>query len=227
MVSRGTLIGACACVAGVVWSAGPARAQDSAAVCEAVGQMEAGEWSEYQLLGEPAAEVNSVRFAFLEEGPLEAGSGNWYEFKAQTTQGPVIVQLLVPGFPFEMSEINEVVMKTAGQPAMRIPSEMLGVLQQQMGGNPMEKFARKCAKGVMLGQESVTVPAGDFQAWHMKSADESGEAWLSRDVPFGIVKGVTGDGAVMVLSAYGEGATSSITEEPQDMPMMMPGMPQN
>ena len=50
--------------------------------------------------------------------------------------------------------------------------------------------------------------------------DDGSEAWISPDVPFGIVQGTVPEGGLLVLKAFGTDAESSIPEEPQ----MMPGM---
>jgi len=80
--------------------------------------------------------------------------------------------------------------------------------------------ARRCASAQVVGWESVTVPAGAIRALHLKNVD-GGEAWVARDVPFGIVKARPKDGGEMVLTGRGRDAKSSITEKPQEMPGMM------
>jgi hypothetical protein len=66
----------------------------------------------------------------------------------------------------------------------------------------------------------VTVPAGSIKALHMKDS-EGGEAWMSRDVPFGVVKAHLKEGEDLVLTGRGMDAKSSITEKPVEMPGMM------
>ncbi len=202
----------------IVVAVAPLAAQDQAAACAAIVDTEVGYWAEFDLSGTPGEEVSSLRFAIIER-PAEADK-TWYEFSAVTNQGPVIVQLDVPGWPFETTDVTGVIVKMAGQPAMRLPTQMLSMMQQQMGENPMAEFAEKCSTSALIGTESVEVPAGTFSTVHLKSDDDGSEAWISPDVPFGIVKGNVPDGGVLVLKGFGRDAESSIPEEPQ----MMPGM---
>ena len=77
----------------------------------------------------------------------------------------------------------------------------------------------------MLGSESVQVPAGTFETHHLRPVDEElgpGEVWVSTEVPFGLVKGEGPDGSLILIES-GSGATSTITENPQDIPGI-PGM---
>ena len=46
---------------------------------------------------------------------------------------------------------------------MRMPQEMIAMMQQQMGDNPMKDFADRCATSEPLGKETIEVPAGTFQ----------------------------------------------------------------
>lgn len=196
----------------------PLAAQDQAAACAAVVHSEIGYWAEFDLSGVPGDDVSSLRFAIVERAD-EAGK-TWYEFSAVTNQGPVVVQLDVPGWPFETNDVSGVIVKMSGQPAMRLPQEMISMMQQQMGGNPMADFAEKCEDSEVIGNEDVEVPAGTFSTVRLKSDDDGSEAWISPDVPFGIVKGSVPDGGVLELKGYGTDAESSIPEAPQ----MMPGM---
>ena len=60
---------------------------------------------------------------------------------------------------------------------------------------------------------------GTFETEHYRVTEpEPAEAWLSRDVPFGIVKMTGPDGVSMALTGHGTDAQSSITETPQKMP---------
>ena len=90
-----------------------------AAACAAVMDTEVGYWAEFDLSGAPNDEVSSLRFAIVER-PGEADK-TWYEFSAVTNQGPVIVQLDVPGWPFETTDVTGVIVKMDGS---RIETEV-------------------------------------------------------------------------------------------------------
>lgn len=193
-------------------------AQDQATACAAVTASEVGYWAEFDVQGSPAEEVSSLRFALIERAGET--NPNWYEFHAQTSQGPVTVQMDVPSWPFEATDVKGIILKAPGQPAMRMPEEMIAMMQAQMGDNPMVDIAARCEGAEGLGSESVEVPAGSFETFHIRDAEEQADIWISPDVPFGVVKVSSPDGGTMSLTGYGTDATSGITEEPQAMPGM-------
>ena len=86
-------------------------------------------------------------------------------------------------------------------------------------GNAAFNWAQQCGSLTVVGQESVTVPAGTFKTTHLRSANDSTDVWVSRDVPFGMVKSQSA-GVTAELSGMGKDAKKSITETPQDMPGM-------
>ena len=67
-----------------------------------------------------------------------------------------------------------------------------------------------------MGEESVTVPAGTFKTYHFHNSKYNSDSWISPSVPFAMVR-ATGKNHDIALTATGAGATSSITETPQDM----------
>jgi hypothetical protein len=201
-------------LAGFVVLASGLQAQDRAALCSAVGNATAGDWASYDFTDAASGTNGSLRLAVVNRD----ASDSWYEMKASTPEGEVLIQMLVPAFPFTPDQVTEVIFKAPGQPAMRLPSQMLGMMKDQMAGNPMFDFAENCAAAEDLGKETVKVPAGSFEAFHIRNPADQGEAWISLDVPFGMIKAV-GE-ATVILTGYGDGAVSSITEEPQTMPGM-------
>jgi hypothetical protein len=195
-----------------------AAAQDQAAACAAVLESEVGYWAAFNLEGEAAADVSSLRFALIErEGE---SNPNWYEFHAETNQGPVTIQMDVPSWPFEPADVAGMILKAPGQPAMRMPKEMIAMMQAQMGDNPMVDVAERCAEAEGIGSETIEVPAGSFSTFHIRDDTEQADVWISPDVPFGVVKISMPDGGMMQLTGFGTDATSGITEEPQTMPGM-------
>ncbi|MDH3297860.1 MAG: DUF3108 domain-containing protein [Gemmatimonadota bacterium] len=196
-------------------------AQDMAAVCESLSDVEVGAWAKYEV--DADGQQGTMRFALIPEGAAD-DEGQWFELSMDMSGQKMVMQLLVPSWPFGTDDIQGVVVKAGGQPAMRIPDTMLGMMQGQMD-LPMSDMTENCAGSELLGKEAVTVPAGTFQAYHIRPADQGmgeGEIWVSEDAPFGLVK-AEGDGGSMSLVEAGGGAVSTITETPQDMPGM-PGM---
>ncbi|MEM7358307.1 MAG: hypothetical protein AAF431_04385 [Pseudomonadota bacterium] len=131
----------------------------------------------------------------------------------------------------------EIIMQSGDQDPMRITGAggFMGGMMQAMDLEVNYNFTE-------LGNESVTVPAGDFDARKVQGSgtteakvifkkikvDSDSTAWLSKKVPFGIVKSegtTTTNKKTSTQSSelleYGmSGATSLITKEPKDMPTM-------
>ncbi len=199
-------LGAAALLASVVAPVVPLAAQNATALCKSIGRVSVGQWSSYAMTS-GKADGAKVRRAIV--GQERRGDSTLYWLEISGNGGPSgkggILQLLVPGFGVDATAIRGMIVKTEGQPAMKMPDQMVSMMGQNMGQN-----------------NDVTVPAGSVRALHLKSVD-GGEAWVARDVPFGIVKAHPKDGGEMVLTGHGMDAKSSITEKPQEMPgMMMP-----
>ena len=203
-------------------AASPLHAQEAAELCKAIGNVTLGQWASYTMSG-GQADGAKIRLAIV--GQERRGDSTLYWFEINGSGGPRgqggIVQLLVPGFGGDAATIHGMIVKPEGQPAMKLPEQMVGMMGQRMGqNNAAVDAARRCASAQVVGWESVTVPAGAIRALHLKNVD-GGEAWVARDVPFGIVKARPKDGGEMVLTGRGRDAKSSITEKPQEMPGMM------
>jgi hypothetical protein len=126
--------------------------------------------------------------------------------------------MLIPGGPSEFGQIEEVIMQSGGRKPMKMTGMMMKMVRGQL---QKSSFLNNMCEGVTLvGEESVTVPAGTFKTYHFHNSKYNSDAWLSPSVPFSMVK-ATGKNHDIALTATGTGATSSITETPQDM--MGPG----
>jgi len=197
-------------------------AQDPAELCKAIGTVTVGQWASYSVTG-ASGHRGKARFAIVGSERRRDTTLYWFEISGNGTgtRGEGVMQVLVPGLGVEASGIHGMVVKTAGQPAMKMPDQMLGMMNQRMAeNNPALAITRRCASARAVGWETVTVPAGSVKALHMKDL-EGGEAWMSRDIPFGIVKAHSKDGEELVLTGRGMDAKSSITEKPMEMPGIM------
>jgi len=130
----------------------------------------------------------------------------------------------------------EVIMQTGDDQPMRIKGagSTMGAMAQAVGLQVEYSFDRD-------GSESVTVPAGTFDCDRYRgqghstvkimiktvTVDSRSTQWLSKKVPFGVVKAVSDDSVngkpqhtETTLTAFGtSGATSVIAGEPQDLEM--------
>ena len=205
-------------VLGLAVGAAPVRAQEGS--CGAQWKTPpVGSWSEWQTATSTTriALVGTEKVADTTLYDIELSSGN---------QGTM--QLLVPGYPWNVDQVHQMIMQRPGQPPMKMSGQMLAMMKSQMpakqGG--MADLARRCAAMTVVGVETITVPAGTFKTTHLK--DKGGEeVWASGDVPFAVVKH-TGPSGATVLAATGKDAKSAITGTPVEMqPGMMGPPPKN
>jgi len=176
---------------------------------------EVGRWAEYQALYNKK-DPYTIRYAVV-GGEKRGGKDlKWLELrmKGEKKEGNIVYQMLVPGSVAELGQVEEIVMKPGDKPAMKMDGMMLKMIRGQM---EKQSFLDDACKDVTLvGPESVTVPAGKFQTRHFRSDQYTSDSWLTSDIPFAMVKSV-GKNYELALTAYGDGAKSSITEEPQSM----------
>lgn len=141
----------------------------------------------------------------------------WFEMAVrENTKGvSMVAKLLVPSFA-RLSEVKEMVVQPAGEPAIRPPAQMMPMFRRNIP-DPLAEMQKKCDAGVEdLGTEKVTVPAGTFSARHFRAAGGE-EMWIDMTLAFPVVK-MTSDQGDMVLAGHGTDATSAITGPIQDMP---------
>jgi hypothetical protein len=171
-----------------------------------------GGYSEYK------SDRGTMRLALV--GSETRGTTTYIRMEMGMTsqEGPMVMQMLVPGYPYEMSGIAEMVMQRGHEPAMRMPQQMLSMMAGRM---PKDMLSEACRNSHMtrVGEESITVPAGTFHTIHFHDADKNSDVWISTEVPFGLVQTKGTNGGDIVLTARGTDAKSSITGPIQDMPM--------
>ncbi|MFQ5889295.1 MAG: hypothetical protein ACE5JR_04495 [Gemmatimonadota bacterium] len=195
----------------------PAAAQPTTDLCDPFRQSQVGQWVLYRMSG-GSTDAESVRIAVVGEEEKNGETLQWIEMKMTGGSTPLITQVLVPRIGFSPEQIQGMVMKVGDQPAMKAPESMLGFMRDMASQGKIMDFAAECEASEVVGTEDVTVPAGTYRATHLRSPN--GEAWVTKEVPFGFVKGRSDDGTGMALAGHGTDATSSITETPQEMPGM-------
>lgn len=115
----------------------------------------------------------------------------------------VIVQMLVPNYPFEHQDLKGYIEKIPGAPARQVPQDLLDQIgaQAETGGS----WQKKCASAEELGVEQVTVPAGTFSARHYRaSGEKTDEVWIA-DVSFRLVNLLQAHGKIELVN-YGTDA---------------------
>lgn len=177
-----------------------------------------GRWAEYKALYNKK-DPYTVRYAVIGDEKRGGQDLQWVELRmtGENKDRNVVYQMLVPGSLMEMGKVQEIVFKSGDQPAMKMNGMMMKMIRGQL--EKQNFYSEVCKDVSLVGKEQVTVPAGRFQAQHYKSAKYKSDSWLSPGVPFSLVKSV-GENHQMELTAQGDGAKSSITEQPQEMPGM-------
>jgi hypothetical protein len=177
---------------------------------------EPGRWAEYRMSNKDKPPM-TMRYSVVGTDQRDGAELKWIELKMEGKEPDKnsVYQMLVPGGgPRELSQVQELIFKSGSKPAMKMNGMMMKMMRAQLEKN---SFLSNICEGVSLvGEESVTVPAGTFKATHFHNAKYDNDSWVSAAVPFAMVKS-TGKQGDIQLAATGDGAKSSITETPQEM----------
>ncbi len=173
-----------------------------------------GGWAEYQFTGKDLP--SKMKIAIVDK----EGDAFWYESQMESEKhGKTTSKMLVSGDPTDMKNVKRMIIKEGEKPATEMPVEMLSMGGGRKGQAPKGKF-------VEMGTETVAVPAGSFKTQHMQYQDGKivMDMWVNKDIPpYGLVKTTMKEGD-MVLTAYGTGAKTTITETPKKFEMpKLPG----
>jgi hypothetical protein len=177
-----------------------------------------GRWAEYKALYN-GKDPYTVRYAVIGSEKRGGADLKWVELRmvGADKDKSFTYQVLVPGSPSEMADVQEIIMKAGDKPAMKMNGMMIKMIRGQL--DKQNFLADVCKEVSLVGKEKVTVPAGRFQATHFHSAKYGSDSWVTPSVPFALVKSV-GKNYQMELAVHGDGAKSSISEQPQEMPGM-------
>jgi hypothetical protein len=193
------------------------RAQEA---CQEVMRVPAvGKWVEYQALYDQKDNY-LLRYAVVGEEKREGTDYRWLEMKMTNEADPkknLVYQMLIPGSLASIGDVQEVIMKPGDQPAMKMNGMMLGMIRGQLQKKSV--FGDLCDEVALVGKEKVTVPAGTFNSKHYHSAKYENDSWVDPALSFGMVKS-TGKHHDIQRIRDGDGAKSSITETPEEMPGM-------
>jgi hypothetical protein len=181
-----------------------------------------GTWASYNWTGGQSS-GSTMRMAVVGKESHEGTDYFWYEVTIadpKRPKGNMILQMLVPGLGTKAGSVRSVVMKSGDQPAMRMPPQMIQMINSSPGMNMAAELARECQAMEVVGWELVTVPGGEFRALHLRHPRTAtvSEVWVQPDLQFAMVRGILKDGGVMELAGLGTDAKSSITETPLEMP---------
>lgn len=205
-------------VAGILWLsllAGPPAAGQGQECLAGVKMPAVGQWAEYQ--GVMHQKPHKARYAVVGAEDRDGKRMKWLELRitGEKEDQAMVYQVLTAGTPAEMDQVEEVVYKPGQKPATRLNAVMVKMMRAQLGKNSV--LGNLCEGVSLVGKESVTVPAGTFKVLRYHNAKYDSDTWADPDHPFFMIKSV-GKDFELSLASSGDGAQSSITETPQEMP---------
>lgn len=175
-----------------------------------------GQWAEYQGVMNKK-DPYTLRYAVV--GAEERGGKGmkWLELRmvGEEESKNMVYQVLTPGTPAEMDQAQEIIFKPGDKRAMKMNAMMMKMLRGQLNKNSV--LGNMCEGVSLAGEESVTVPAGTFKALRYHNSKYESDTWVVPNQPFFMVKS-KGKDFELSLTSTGDGAKSSITEPPQEMP---------
>jgi hypothetical protein len=184
-----------------------ASGQTLGAICESVARLGPGQWVEYNVTGMGMGDaLTSMWVGNVGSEQRNGVEHTVYESRLIGAQ-QMVSQMVMTGesSPWDMTNLVEMTVQMAGQPPMTMSGGMLDMVRQN---DQTPNIAEECHSAEVVGNESVTVPAGTISTLHLRHED--GEVWASPDIPMALVKFVSKEGHAMELKAHGNGATSSI-----------------
>jgi hypothetical protein len=176
-----------------------------------------GGWGEYVVLAPGGQAPSTVRYAILARE--ERAGQRLLRFETRVRVGGqgngMVTQVLVPGYPYVSSAIQEVVVQRGREPAVRWGPALLARARSSPRSPLTRLIVDGCTGATLVGDEEITVPAGAFRTRHFRNAAAGSDIWISNEVPFGLVKVTGADGASLELLGRGRDARSSVTGEPR------------
>lgn len=176
-----------AAVVGLVLAPSAAQAHDACA--ESFSWPAVGRWAEFEGTDNTNNPITS-RYAVLAIEHRGGTEFKWIELKVhdEKKHQAIIYQMLVPGTPLDVDRVEEIVMKMAEQPAMKISGVMMGMIRGQLSNNSAFKTAGTEAR--LVGEEKITVPAGTFSTRRFHTGTNDSDTWVDRKRQFSMVKSV-------------------------------------
>ncbi len=174
-----------------------------------------GGWSEY-LVRVPGSSDLGVRLAVTGSDTRREQKLVWFETRVNGGAGTMVSRLLVPGYPYATSQVEDAVLKGMNGQVVQLGPNLLLRARDQELPRLHKSIAEGCRAAQLVGDERVTVRAGTFRTKHYRSAQTGADFWVSSETPFGLVKMTnTMDNSTMELVDRGTDARSSITETPR------------
>jgi hypothetical protein len=151
----------------------------------------------------------TMEMAIVGKETVDGKNAYWWEMTMPDPRagGDLVFKMLLI-MDGDNAHASKTIMQFPGKPPMEMPS---GMGRGDHSRVPMD--ARMDAED--LGSESITVPAGIFNAQHYRAKDGSGDTWIAKNAgPYGLVKH-QGKDTTMVLTKVYSDYKDKITGTPQ------------
>ena len=142
----------------------------------------------------------------------------WMEISGtDSVRGKSVVQVLIPGYPYQPDGIEAMVIQVGSQPPVKMPDDMIIRMRSQLQNNETSGLISDCGRWTVMETEAIPVGAGTVEATHLQDPESGSDVWVAKQVPFGVVKANTKASGALTLVGYGSDAKSSLTGPPIDM----------
>jgi hypothetical protein len=188
-------------------------------------QVKPGAWAIYRIHTAETPETLStlqMKMSCVGAEKVDNQEGLWLEMESTVVREDndsmrMIAKMLVIQEPSQEPWIRKVILQFGDQPPVAINPPLDSLTEES-----------KPPIAAVIGDETVTVPAGTFLCKHLRETTDQNDTldiFVSQDVAlFGIVKAQASDGEVELIGHGATGATSQIKGEPAtefDMQRMM------
>lgn len=170
-----------------------------------------GDWTRWHFIddGDGSAEFERAFLGRTAEG------GEWWRVRYTTTDGKEKSEMVLEGLFSE--DKTQLVRLRALMPDSKEPTEM-PIQEGTFGYVRPIPLTAESIEGATVGVERISVPAGGFEARHVRYGSLSGgnlDWWLVKQVPGGMVKYTVRDtgentASAVELTGHGKGAKSEL-----------------
>jgi hypothetical protein len=185
-----------------------------------------GAGSVYEMVNEKDGKKSTMEISVVSKDTVDGKEGHWLEMQMTDSNGQLIIMQEFMVKDGAQVNVTKFIFQVPGRGPMMMSAQNMGMMGGRRGGMtppPTNSAADVRSSGKVVGNESITTPAGTFDCSHWQSADGTENAWISPKIaPWALVK-ANGKGNSMVLIKVVTDAKSHITGTPMNMDDMMRG----
>jgi hypothetical protein len=180
----------------------------------------------YEMVNDKDGKKSTMEIDIVGKDTIDGKDGFWLEMQMTTSDGqPILMKEFMVKDGAQVN-VTKMIFQVPGRGPMEMSPQTMGMMGGRRGGMTppaTNSSADVRSAGTVVGNESVTTPAGTFDCSHWRSADGTEQAWISPKItPWALVKAV-GKGNSMTLVKVVSDAKTRITGTPMNMDDMMRG----